>query len=464
MKSLKIILSGLLILISLTANSQGSTIGNGINKSPVYGFVRGGIYTSVDKETGGDNKPYVSSAFSDFGLRLKMENEQCYKAYADLRFRYGAEFKNPVSNFNIREAYVRINGKKWNFSAGQTIIKWGRADFTNSTSKLSPKNLIYRSPDREDMDMGNLLADINWYQSSTFSTELVLVPYYRPSVLMIDQIKLPENVKINQIGSLITDKRMFSWGLKTNIHGKGIDGSLSWFDGYDPMPGIALTSFSLDLSGTLPVALTGLTLTPYKTRVLGFDFETSAGNTGFRGEFAFTKPYRSYKTNEYVPMAELTWVTGFDWSSGIFQITGEYSGKNIPDFISSDVTPALSTEPDYTQLAEMFLIPGFNPEEFTRLQVGAFNRLYNYQLKRYYHSAALKIDADLKYGIVAPSVLTLYNFNTRDFLIIPEIKLKPYDGLTISIGAEYYSGPKGSLYDLVNGFMNSVYGSIRVDF
>jgi hypothetical protein len=462
MKSLKIILGVFLINISLIASSQVSN--TDIDNSLIHGFVRGGIYTGVDKETGGDNKPYFSSAFSDIGLKLKMENGLNYKAYADLRFRFGAEFKNPVTNFDIREAYIKINGKKWDFSAGQTIIKWGRADFTNPTSKLSPKNMIYRSPDREDIDMGNLLADINWYPSSIFTTEIVLVPYYRPSVLMIDQIKLPENVKINKIGTLITDKKMFSWGLKTSIHGNGIDGSLSWFDGYDPMPGIALTSFSLDLSGAFPVALTELTLTPYKTRVLGLDFETSTGNTGIRGEVALTKPYLSYKTNEYVPMTDIKWVTGFDWSLGIFQITGEYYGKSIPDFTSSEVDPALSTEPDYTRLAALFLIPGFNPEEFTRLQVGAFNRLYNYQLKQFYHSAAIKIDADLMYGMVAPTVLTIYNFNTHDLLVIPEVKLKPYDGLTISFGGEYYSGTKGSLYDLVEGFMNSVYGSIRVDF
>ena len=80
-------------------------------------------------------------------------------------FSYGVEFLEPVNRLDIREAYVKVNGKRWDLSAGQKIVKWGRADFTNPTSKLSPQNLISRSPDREDMDMGNLLSAFNWYPS-----------------------------------------------------------------------------------------------------------------------------------------------------------------------------------------------------------------------------------------------------------------------------------------------------------
>jgi hypothetical protein len=61
-------------------------------------------------------------------------------------------------------------------------------------------------------------------------------------------------------------------------------------------------------------------------------------------------------------------------------------------------------------------------------------------------------------------VLTMYNFTSHDMLIIPEIKIKPADGLAITIGAELYFGRKGSLYDLVDDFMNGAYVSLRVDF
>jgi hypothetical protein len=425
-------------------------------------FVRGGIYAGIDNED--DNNLYVSSAFSDFGVRFGKDNGINCKALADLRFRYGSEFREPVSMFAIREGYVKVYGKKWDWSAGQQIIKWGRSDFTNPTSRLNPRNFVSRSPDREDMDLGNLLSAVNWYPSDLLSLGAVIVPLYRPSVLLIDPIPLPENVTLNQVTSLVTDQTMLSWALKADFHARGIDWSFSWFEGYDPMPGIALSGFDLDMTGPMPVASTNLTTRPYKIRMPGLDFELTAGKFGIRGEASWSVPCMSHETYEYVPFPEIRWVTGTDWSSGIWRVTAEYSGKAVLDFSTAAVDPGFGTNPDNAQMAQLFQIPGFNLEEYVRQQVAAFNRLYNYQLEKYYHCAAIRVDADLLYGRFGPSVFTIYNFTSRDLLIIPEVKFKPADGLSITAGAEIYTGMKGSLFDIVDGFMNSVYLSVRLDF
>ncbi len=425
------------------------------------GFVRGGFYSWIDNT---DNKPYVSSAFSDVGLRLETSNGHNFKAFGDIRFRYGSEFLRPVSRFDVREAFVTVNGKKWDLTAGQKIIKWGRCDFTNPTAKLNPQNMISRSPDREDMDMGNLLAAVSYYPFSNVKLEAVAIPYYRSSVLIIEPVPLPDNVIINQITSLVTDKKMLSYALKADFHLKRLDWSLSWFDGYDPLPGVALTDFRLDLTQPVPVPYTELTVKPYRNRMAGFDFETAAGGIGIRGEAAVTVPYLSHVANEYVPLPEIKWVAGFDWSRGIWRFTGEYNGKLVLDFTSSPTDPLIGAEPDYAKIAEMLAVPGFNLEGYVRLQVEAFNRLYNYQLKRTCHSAGFRAEAEMAYGKILPSVFGMYNFTTRDLLLIPEIKIKPADGLSVAIGAEIYSGRTGSLYDLINDFMNGAYLSLRVDF
>ncbi len=427
----------------------------------LYGFIRAGFYAGKDAS---DNKPYISSAFSDLGLNVQNKDNQLFKAFADLRFRYGTEFLEPVTRFDIREAYVTLNGKWWDVSAGQKIIKWGRADFTNPTSKLSPRNLVSRSPDSEDMDMGNLLMSARMHPSSFISLEADLIPFYRSSVLLIDPITLPSYVRINQIEALVTDKKVFSYGLKADLHLKSFDMGLSWFDGYDPMPGMALTGFNLDLSGPVPVPNTELTMTPYKIRNIGLDFETTAGSIGLRGEAAWTFPYESSMTYEYVPFEEIKWVAGFDWSSGNWRFTAEYSGKSIIDFVPATADPFIGTEPDPAQLAYLLSLPNFNMEGYVRQQVGAFNRLYNYQLEKAYHSAGFRIESDLFYGKLTPSVFTLYNFTSHDFLVIPELIYKPADGLEISIGGEFYSGRKGSVYDIIDEFMNCMRFAIRVDF
>jgi hypothetical protein len=214
----------------------------------------------------------------------------------------------------------------------------------------------------------------------------------------------------------------------------------------------------------IPVLFMTLSVKPYKTRVLGTDFETTIGALGIRGEAAWSDPLLSYKTNEYVPYPEIEWVLGADWSTGILRFTVEYSGKRISEFAPSTVDPIIGTDIDFSQLAELLAIPGFNPEDYAKLKVGAFNRLINNQLNEFYHSAGLRMEADIMYGKLLPSVTTLYNLTSGDLLLIPEIKIQPADGLAITVGAEVYSGRKGSLYDLIDDFMNGAYVSLRVDF
>jgi hypothetical protein len=429
--------------------------------SSIYGFIRGGAYYDLNQK---DNKSLFSSGFSDLGIKIESASTSTYKAFADVRFRYGSEFRKPVNSIDIREANVEFIRSRWNISVGQKILKWGRADFTNPTSKFNPQNLISRSPNREDMDIGNILASVNWYPSEIINMQAVIVPFYRPSILIIDPIPLPENTTINQINGLMTDQQMLSYGIRTDLHLKGFDWGISWFNGYDPMPGVSLTSFSLDLSGPVPVPSTQLNVRPYKTQVFGIDFESTIGPLGLRGEAALSIPYLSYKTNEYVPLDEVKWVAGMDWSPGNFRITGEYSGKFLPKFTVAEAAPIIGTEPDYAKLAELLSIPGFDIMEYVRQQVEAFNRLYNYQLKKSYHSAGLRVEAELLYGKMLPSVFTMYNFTSKDLTLIPEIKYKPADGLTIVAGAELFTGRKGSLFDIVNDFMNTIYISLKVDF
>jgi hypothetical protein len=160
----------------------------------------------------------------------------------------------------------------------------------------------------------------------------------------------------------------------------------------------------------------------------------------------------------------MEWAAGVDWMPGNWRITAEYSGKIIPDFEESSVDSFIGTEPDLAQLAILMATPGFDLTEYVRRQVGAFNRLYNYQLEKSYHSAGIRVETDLFYGKLTPSLTSLYNFTSGDFLLMPEMTYKPADGLTINLGGELYSGKEGSIYDLVDEFMNCIRVALRVDF
>jgi hypothetical protein len=425
------------------------------------GFLRGGLYTWLDKK---DDKLYFPAVFSDFALKLEAGRRDQYGIYADLRFRYGAEFNKPVNRLDLREAWVSYSPGSFTFSAGRKIVKYGRCDFTNPTSKLSPANYTYHSPDKEDLDMGNIMFSAKYFPSGKTDIEAVFLPCYSPSVLIIEPVEMPSFVTLKKLPDIVAQKNMYSYAFRASFHLRQADLSVSWFDGFDPLPGISLDDFVLDLNGQIPSMSAVLSVTPYRNRVTGFDFETTAGMLGIRCEAAFSNPALSYRTNDYVPMPEIKWAAGIDRPAGNWRFTAEYSGKYITDFIKSEADPLLGSEYDMASIMELLSFPGFDPEYYVTQQVVAFNRLFNSQLKRTYNSFALRIEAELGYGKFMPSFLSIYNITTRDLMLIPEIRLKPGDGFILAFGAEIYSGRKGSLYDLIDDFMNSAYLSMRVDF
>ena len=455
-------LTGLLFI----AVAHGQTGGNEFENSGKLfnsgGFIRGGFYYDINNHQ--DTRPPFSSGFSDVCLKLEASKNNNFKAYSDIRFRYGAEFNNSVNAINIREAYAGFSFSAFKITAGQEIIKWGRTDFTNTISKLNPQNYILRSPDREDMDMGNILVSATWYHSGKFDFQAVYIPFYRPSILIIDPVPLPKGVEIEQLKSIVTDKKLSGYGLRANIHLNKIDFGITWFDGYDPSPGIKLKEFNMDMSGTIPLFSAKLKVTPYKIKVAGIDFESVISQFGLRGEVAYSAPYLDYKINEWVPLPEIKWAAGVEWNPGNWRFLVEYSGKYIPDFTPLGVEPLIGTEPRPDEIAKLIINPEFNIPEYFRLQTESFNRLYNYQDERACHSAGIKIERESGYGRIIPSSFVMYNFTSRDFLFIPEIRLKPFDGVTVTIGAEIYSGKKGSLYDIINDFMESIYAGLRIDF
>lgn len=443
-------------LLSLCSFSQ-----EGQPEKNVLGFIRAGFYGN----TGGDNdRLSIPSAFTDLDLKLGLDDNKMFRAYADLRFRYGTEFNSFAKDFDLREAYVGLYGKTWDITTGQQIIKWGKTDFTNAVSKVSSRNLVSRSPDPEDMDMGNLMIRARWYPLSFLQVEFVASPFYHPSVLITGPLKLPAYITINQPEKLFTGSDMFSYGFRSDLHLSFADFGISWFDGYDPMPGIKLTSFNIDMSLGFPVPFTELSMTPYKIKNGGIDFETTAGSFGIRRELALTHPEKSFRDFEYYACKQILWVIGADRSIGKLRILGEYSGKYLPGFEASAVDPILGSEPDLSALASLLSSPGFDLQQYVKQQVGAFNRLYNYQLKKQYHSGAIRIERELLYGMMTPSVTGLYNVTTNEFMLRPELVYKPADGITINVGGEIFSGRKGSVYDIVDDFLNGFFLSLKAEF
>ncbi|MCU0379411.1 MAG: hypothetical protein MUC78_14260, partial [Bacteroidales bacterium] len=415
------------------------------------GFVRGGSYFST-----GDYEHNINAAYADATLTLTATDNISFKGFADLRVRLGQQFGENVNSLKLREGWGTYYNSFMSISAGQKIVKWGKSDFTSPLSRFNPVDYTFRSPDREDAELGNLLAELTVTPSSFFRLSVVATPLWNPSVLIISPVEVPDNIQIEIPTGLMTEEGYHSLGARGDITLRSLDAGFQYYHGPELMPGLTLAS--ADFTNPM-VPLINIKGVPYIINSAGIDFETVIEPVVMRGTLAYSKPVEEKAGNEEIPFPQLDWILGGDWSSGRWRVTAEYSGKKVSDFYEPPYDPLIGTEPDLEELYELFMTPGFDPVEYARLQTEAVNRLYNYQMKEYYHSAGVRLEAEFLYGKLIPSVSAVYNFTSEDLLLLPVIKYKPSDGLTISGGMEYYTGPEGSLYDIIDNFMNSVFFS-----
>jgi hypothetical protein len=437
------------LLFVIPVNSQENEITHG-------GFIRSGAFLST-----GDYENNLCALFADADLNLTVTNNLSFKGFADIRLRYGQEYGEGSNLLDIREAWASYYNNWFEISGGKKIIKWGKTDFFTPLSKLNPVDYLFRSPDREDADLGELVGELNLTPSPFMKISFVVSPLWNPSILITRPMKLSENIHVNFPEGLQTGNGNASFGLRTDFILRGIDFGIQWFNGADPMPGLNLDSADFTNPVIPNIYMNGV---PYKLNCLGADFETTISSVVIRGAFSYSKPFKEKAGNESVPFPQIEWVTGMDWSPGTFHVTAEYYGKKVLDYYKSPYDPLIGTEPDIAELAVLFSTPGFDPVEFARLQTEAFNRLYNNQLRQYYHAAGLRIEAETLYGKLIPSLTTMYNFSSRDFVILPSIKYKPADGICLTVGMENYSGKNGGLYNIIDDFMNAFFFSMRIDF
>jgi hypothetical protein len=442
-----IVFLSLLVPLIMTAQEKTFTPG---------GFIRGGLYLST-----GDYEHDINAAFADAALTLTAADNLSYKGFADLRVRMGRQYGKIVSDFHLREAWGMYYNGFMSLSLGKKIVKWGRTDLFTPLSRFSPTDYIYRSPDFEDRDMGNLLGEVTLNAGPWFRLSVVATPFWNPSLLMTTPLDLPQNITLEMPVGLDPADGLHSYGFRGDFRLGGFDAGIQFFHGPDLTPGLALTGADYSDPMNPAISIMGV---PYIINHAGLDFETVIAPFVVRGTMAWSNPVEDKEGNEEVPFSQVEWVAGIDWTPGAVRITAEYSGKKVLDFYPSPYDPIIVTEPDLAALAELFNTPGFDPFEFTRMQTEAFGRLYNNQMHEYYHSAGLRFEAELLYGRLIPSVTAIYNFTSRDLLIMPVVEFRPTDGLTLSAGLEHYSGQKGGLYDIIDDFMKAAFFSLKIEF
>lgn len=435
----------------LSAQSTPDPAGNPASPLSLTGYSRATGFMGIIK----DVDPALRSLYSETALRLKARTGKWGQAFSDIRFRTGTEFGAGFSTLDIREAYIDLFLGKVDFRIGKQISPWGRADGWNPTDNLTPADYFVRSPDHDDIRTGSYRIRGQYNPFTWMKLEADLVPWYTPSVYRFDLVEMPSFVSISA-----PVHPGFQWD-KTSIAGKidlifpAIEGSLSWFNGYDPMPALQpgrlpqppFTDFSMQL---LQV--------PFRQQTYGADLATVVLNTGLRGEIAWKVPDKSDSTAVYVPNSDITWVVSLDRELGPFRLIAGYMGKYVQNFVPADppqaFDPAILTNPEYWPMLGTML----------NSQIGYYNRILFDQTHKSSHTLLLRPSVTLFHEALDLEVSGMYNLTTAEYLIYPKITWHVTDGLLATAGYQYYEGDPYTRFSWIKNIFNGPFFEFRLTF
>ncbi len=417
----------------------------------VSGYTRATAFAGIISS----NDPTLKSLYNETSLKLKAKAGIRGQAFTDVRFRAGTEFGKEFSTLTLREAYVNLLLGKVDLRIGKQISPWGRADGLNPTDNLTPSDYFVRSPDHDDMRLGNFRIRAQYNPAEWLKLEADLVPWYTPSQYRFDQVEMPAFVTINS-----PLHPGFLWD-KTSVAGKidlifsGIEGSVSWFKGFDPLPVLK--------PGALPVPpFTDFKLeilqAPFMQQTIGADFATVILGTGVRGEFAWKIPEQGDSIDPFIPNAEAQWVMSVDRELGPVRIIAGYMGKYVKDFIPADPPQAF----DPAMIADPQVWPYLGP--VLAGQIGYYNRILNDQTHEWNHSVLLRPSVTMFHENLDLEITGLYNFTTGEYLVYPKATYHLTDGLIATGGYQYYHGDDYTRFSWIKNAFNGPFFEFRLTF
>ncbi|NML17995.1 hypothetical protein [Azohydromonas caseinilytica] len=204
----------------------------------------------------------------------------------------------------VRELYWRQEFGPVSVRLGRQMVVWGRADGLNPTDNLSPRDLTLLAPEDGDLRHGNEALKLET-AVPLGSVSLLWFPRAASHIIPLER----------QPGvSYRRDKpRAGQWALRWEVSGVGasdgeggIDGSLSYFDGRDPMPDL--------LPGRLGAGGLEVVLRNQRLRVFGADMSTVHNGVVWRAEAALTRTDSQGAADFTHKKPQLWLVGGPEWS------------------------------------------------------------------------------------------------------------------------------------------------------
>lgn len=198
----------------------------------------------------------------------------------------------------LREAYLGARHGPVDIRAGKQIIAWGRADRINPTDNLTPRDYTALVPDDEDQRFGVPAVRATFFHGGLSLTGIWLIEF-ESSVVPLRRPPAPLRIQEREPGGGYEQG-----AVRFEQTGSRVDWSLSYFDGLDTIPDLAL-----ERTGPRGPELE---LSSHRVRVVGADAATAIGPYGLRGEAAYTFTEDDRGDNPYIKNPFLFVVVGAD--------------------------------------------------------------------------------------------------------------------------------------------------------
>ncbi len=430
---------------------EGGTSGKEGSSFEYNGYIKGNFTTLFNKED--IAKSQFGASYVELDTELSFKPGNFFLAYADLRVKQYAgpsllsnyEGSFPLPEVTLRELFLDFYFKHFEFSFGNQIEVWGRADGINPTNKLSPSNFAAISANPDDTRMSNLMA-ISSIFFGPMTLKGVWVVSYRPSNI---EAFIP-NTDIEKPDTTINNT---SGAVKLDLVFSDFEFSLSYFNGFNPEPGLEslqLTSLGTDglaSGGGGPVSLDFETLSsatkkfvPYRIHNFGGDFATAIKSVGVRGEIAYRLPYGGPSGAIYIPNPDLSYIFGIDYTIDWFSVVAQYSGHFTQDFTSPH---------RYT-----------NPSAAITQQL---NRVLNNQVDEVTHSVTILPKVQVLHETLTLQIPITYDITANGYLLKPMISYDVIDAVTVSLGLNWYEGEDDSMFGLLES-LRAVYVEVLSSF
>ena len=378
----------------------------------------------------------IKSVYGEAALMLRMRKLDLGDGFAKIRFRHGYEFGDYLSEIDLSEAYVNAYIGRFDFRIGHQIVVWGRADGFNPTDNITPKNMLVRSPDEDDRREANFLLR-SFINLQPLRIEAIWVPVYSASVIPTSLVSFPPGIELSEPDYPDANLSNGAIAARLNLEMASFDGSVSYFTGYNPFPGIDAITPNAGTLKLIPKA--------YKIHTFGGDFSTTLGSVlGIRGEFAYRKPLEDHEEHIYIPNPDLQYVIGGDKEFGDLSLLIQYVGRYVFD---------------YKDLSQPQ-----NPADRPTYEIALKNRMFSSQLYEISHSISLRPALKLMYETLDLEVLGLYNFTTKELFIRPKVSYDIADDLTVTAGGDLYTGPDDTLFGTIDSHLSAIFLELKISF